>query len=295
MLRRLVAFLAFAAAFIVSARASAAVVRDGDKYAIDLGAARICWVTPIELRSDADCEGLTPENVPPPREDSARVVAMGLVRLEEPGEAPDLALVMVMHVPLAFVQEVDLASARDYAKGAERAIAKELRAGARMRPATDTRVIHSGKLPLIRAVLDADGIPDGADDQLIEHQIHVAAVANDGMYSVAWLSRRRSARTIEGLADASAPSIAIAHPAPPKGDLERRVGIAVGVVMGIGLVLVGTVLFVVLGTRKKPAYVPYAHPSAPPAWHPASADPQWAPPPAPGAPAPVRAWWDSPG
>lgn len=281
MLRRLVAFFAFAAAFVVSARASATVVRDGDKYAIDLGAARICWVTPIELRSNADCEGLTPENVPPPKEDSARVVAMGLVRLEEPGEAPDLALVMVMHVPLAFVHEADLPSARDYAKGAERAIAKELRTGARMRPATDTRVVHAGKLPLIRAVFDADGIPDGADDQLIEHQIHVAGLASDGMYSVAWLSKRRSAGVIEGFADASVPSIAITHPAPPKGDLERRIGIVVGVVMAVGFVVVGIVLFLVLRPSRRLTHVPYGYPPpAPPPWHPAA------------APAQPRAWWD---
>lgn len=294
MLRRLVAFFAFAVAFVVSARASAAVIRDGDKYAIDLGAARICWVTPIDLRSNADCEGLTPENVPPPAEDKARIVAMGLVRLEGPGEAPDLALVMVMHVPMAFVQEVDGLQAREYAKGAEGAIAKELRAGARMRPATDTRVIHAGKLPLIRAVFDADGIPEGADDKLVEHQIHIAGVASDGMYSVAWLTKRRSAQRIEAFADAAVPSIAITHPAPQKAELERRIGMAVGAVMGVGLVLVAAVLFIVLGTKKKPAYAPYAHGQQtwgpPPPWHPASADPQWAPPPAPAP----RQWWDSP-
>ncbi len=288
MLRRLVALFAFAVAFAASARASAAVVRDGDKFAIDLGAARICWVSPLSLRSEADCEGLTPENVPLPAEDKARVVAMGLVRLEEPGEAPDLALVMVMHVPVAFVQEVDELQAREYAKGAQGAIAKELHAGARMRPATDTRVVHAGKLPLIRAVFDADGIPEGAEDKLVEHQIHIAGVASDGLYSVAWLTRRSSAERIEAFADASVPSFAITHPAPTKAEIERRVGIAVGAVMGIAFVLVGIVLFVVLGTKKKPAYVPYAQGQPawgpPPAWHPASAD----------AEATARARWDSP-
>lgn len=270
MLRRLVALFCFAVAFVASARASAAVVRDGDKYAVDLGTkARICWITPLSLRAAEDCEGLTPENVPKPKEDATRIVAMGLVRLEQPGDPPDLALVMVMHVPLAFVQEVDDLQAREYAKGAERAIAKEIRAGARVRPAKDARVIKAGALPLIRAVFDADGIPEGADDQIVEHQIHVAAVANDGMYSIAWLSKRRSAKQIEAYADAAAATITVTHRAPQAKDIERRIGIAIGAVMGIGFVLVGIVLFIVLGTKKKPAYVPYAYPvapAAPPPW-----------------------------
>lgn len=263
MLRRLAAFAAFTLALALSASASAAVVRDGDQYSVDLSAARICWIKPLELRDAADCEGLTPENVTPPAEDKARVIGMGLVRLEEPGEDPDLALVMVMHVPMAFAHEANDAAARDYAQGAERAIAKELRPGARMRPATDTRVTRPGKLPLIRTVLDADGIPDGADDKLVEHQIHISGLAKDGMYTVAWLTKRSSARPVEALADEAASTIAIASPAMTDAELGRRIGIVIGVVFAVGAALVAVVAAIFLSTRKRPAASSYAYPYSP--------------------------------
>src|SRR5690606_33347678 len=175
MLRRLVAFFAFFVTVALAVEASAAVVRDGDQFSVDTGTAPICWVSPLSLRDDADCEGLTPDAVAEPQDGEARVVAMGLLRLEEPGEDPDLALVMVMHVPVALTGEPDADAVREYAQGAQKAVEKELRKGARMRPATDARIVKTPRHrhPLMRVVLDADGIPEGADDQLIEHQVHV--------------------------------------------------------------------------------------------------------------------------
>lgn len=316
MLRRLLALFLFAAAMFAPARATAAVVHDGEKYSVDFGAARICFIRPIELRTAEDCEGLTPENVGVPADDGTRTIAMGLVRLEEPGELPRIGLVMVMHVDMAITHEPDDTAARDYAEGATRAIGKELPPGAKMRAATDARIVRAAPVPLIRAVFDADGIAPGSGDELVEHQVHYAGIAEDGMYTVAWLSRRTDARAVEALAEASTPSIRIGAPAASRKELERRIGIVVGIVFALGGVLVAVAVGLLASRKRAPAIHPSfggapVHPShayaAPPAWHPASvahradaasasaSDPHappaipWAPPPPPSRP-----WPDAP-
>lgn len=317
MLRRLAAFFAFLATFVIASSASAAVVRDADKFSVDTGAARICWVTPLTLRNAADCEGLTPDAVPQPQDGEARVIAMGLVRLEEPGEAADIALVMVMHVVVPFTLEPDQKAADDYADGAQKAVAKGIRKGATMRTESSRLVkLPRNQYPLIRMVLDADGIPDVGDDALLQHQIHIAGIADDGVYSVAYLTKRRNAKRVEAYADAIGPSFHMTKPATSNKDFEKKVEGVVKVVMLLGTLLVGGVisLIVVMSRRNKPA--PYAYPYPyqgqpssypPPAWHPASvaqppsqAQPQYQPryysmqsPAIPPPPAvPRREWWD---
>lgn len=311
MLRRLSAFffvvVSFTLTFLTAMPASAAVVRDGDKFSVDTGAARICWVSPLSLRNADDCEGLTPDLVPVPPDDDARVIAMGLLRLEQPGEQADLALVMVMHVVVPLTVEPNAESAKDYAEGAHKAVAKELRKGATMRPPTNVRVLaakYPQKHPLIRLVLDADGIPDGADDKLLEHQVHIAGVADDGVYSVAYLTNRRSAKQVESYADALGASFSMAKPAMSNKAFEKKMEAIGTIVVLVGTLIVGGIisLIVVLSRRKKPA--PYAYPYPyqaqssypPPAWHPAS-QPQYQPRhhsiPSPPPPAmPRREWWD---
>ena len=296
-LRFLVAFFAFDAALSATTMASAAVVKDGEKYSVDFGKSRICWITPHELRDAADCEGLTPDNVPVPPDDKARVVAMGLVRLEQPGEAADLALVMVMHVAMPFVTEADDKSAKDFVQGAEKAVAKELPPGAHMRPGSSARVVKPGKHPLIRAVLDADGIADTADEALMQHQLHVAVLATDGLYSVTWMMRSKDARAVEAIADSTSASITIPNPAMSNEQFGKTIGLAVGGVLGAGLLLIGAVIVIVVATSKKKPQAPYAYPypysgypssAPPPAWHPSSVAPVIPPPPR------NPAWWDQP-
>jgi len=307
MLRRLFAFFAFVFVLAMTSRASAAIVHDGLKFSVDTGAARICWVTPLDLRNASDCEGLTPDAVPVPPDDRARVIAMGLVRLDEPGDTTnEIALVMVMHVALPITAEPNEDSAKEYADGASKAVAKELRKGARMREAKNARLVKNGALPypLIRVVLDADGIPDGAEDQLLEHQIHIAGIDDDGMYSVAFLSKRRDAKAVEAYADALGPSFKMTKPATSAKELDKKIEAIATVVVLLGTLLIGGVIsiIVVVSRRNKPA--PYAYPYPyhaqassypPPAWHPASAQgyahpqqPMIPPPPA----MPRREWWD---
>lgn len=293
------AVVSFALTFVLATPASAAVVKDGDKFSVDTGTARICWVSPLSLRNADDCEGLTPDAMPEPPDGDARVIAMGLLRLEEPGEQPDIALVMVMHVNVPFTVEPDAQGAKDYAEGAQKAVAKELRKGATMRPPTNVRVVKASarqKHPLIRLVLDADGIPDGADDQLLEHHVHIAGIADDGVYSVAYLTKRRSARQVEAYADALGASFSMSKPAMSNERFEKKME-AIGsiVVLVLTLIIGGFIsLVVVLSRRNKPAPYAYPHPYRaqssypPPVWHPASVQPQL---PAPVAP-PRREWWD---
>jgi hypothetical protein len=320
MRRRLAAFsflFFFALTFLRATPASAAVVKDGDKFSVDTGAARICWVSPLSLRNADDCEGLSPDLVPQSQDGEARVIAMGLVRLEQPGEQPELGLVMVMHVVVPFTVEPDENGAKEYAEGAHKAVQKELRKGATLRPPTNVRVVkgYPQKHPLIRLVLEADGIPDGADDQLLEHQVHVAGVADDGVYSVAYLSKRRDGKRIEAYADALRTSFAMTTPAQSTKQFEKKMEAIGTIVVLVGTLIVGGIIsLIVVVSRKKPA--PYAYPYPyqaqssypPPAWHPASVHPQahpqpqyqpryysMSPPPPPIPPAPAvprREWWD---
>lgn len=325
MRRRFAAFFfvvfSFALTFLFATPASAAVVKDGNKFSVDTGAARICWVSPLSLRNAADCEGLSPDLVPQSQDGEARVIAMGLVRLEEPGEQPELGLVMVMHVVVPFTVEPDETGAKEYAEGAHKAVQKELRKGATLRPATNVRVVKPAfpqKHPLIRLVLEADGIPDGADDQLLEHQVHIAGVADDGVYSVAYLSKRRDGKRIEAYADALRTSFSMTTPAQSTKQFEKKMEAIGTVVILVGMLIVGGIIsLIVVLSRKKPT--PYAYPYPyqaqssypPPAWHPASVQshaphahtptppPAYQPryysmaPPIPPPPAvPRREWWD---
>jgi hypothetical protein len=317
MLRRLSAFffvvVSFALTFLIAMPASAAVVKDGDKFSVDTGAARICWVSPLSLRNAEDCDGLSPDLVPQPPDGEARVIAMGLLRLEQPGELPELGLVMVMHVVVPFTVEPNEEGAKDYADGAHKAVVKELRKGATMRPPTDVRVVkatYPQRHPLIRLVLDADGIPEGADDKLLEHQVHIAGVADGGVYSVAYLSRRTHAKQVEAYADGLRTSFSMTSPAMSNKQFGKKMEAIGSIVILVGTLFVGGFisLIVVLSRRKRPA--PYAYPYPyqaqssypPPAWHPASAaqpsvQPQYQPrhysiPSIPPPPVPRREWWD---
>jgi hypothetical protein len=326
--RRLFAFLsvlfAFALTFLFATPASAAVVRDADKFSVDTGSARICWVSPLSLRNAADCEGLSPDLVPEKTDGQARVIALGLLRLEQPGEQPEIGLVMVMHVDVALTMEPTDETAKDFAEGAHKGFEKELRKGATLRPATNVRVVkatYPQKHPLIRLVLDVDGIPEGADDQLLEHQIQMAGIADDGIYSVAYLTRRRHAKQVEAYADSVTTSFTMKEPAMSNKAFDKKMEAIGSVIVLVGTLIVGGIisLIVVLSRRNKPA--PYAYPYPyqsqssypPPAWHPASAhahapphaqqqypQPQYQPryysmPPTPIPPPPAvprREWWD---
>lgn len=318
--RRLFAFLlvvmAFALTFMSATSASAAVVRDGANFSVDTGKARICWVAPLSLRNAEDCEGLSPDLVPQKDDGQARVIALGLVRLEEAGEAPEIGLIMVMHVPVALTVEPTDETAKEFAAGAYKGFAKELRKGATLRPANDVRLVKGmprQRHPLIRLVLDADGIPEGADDQLLEHQIQMAGIADDGIYSVAYLTRRAHAAEVEAYADSTVTSFSMTKPAQSNKQLEKKMEAVGSVVVLVLTLLVGGFisLIVMLSRRNKPAPYAYPHPYQgqssypPPAWHPASAQPQppaaqyqpryYSMPPTPIPPPPAvprREWWD---
>ena len=317
--RRLFAFclalFAFALTFTSAASASAAIVRDGTKFSVDTGKARICWVAPLSLRNADDCEGLSPDLVPQKDDGDARVIALGLVRLEQPGEEqPDIGLIMVMHVALPLTVEPTDETAKDFAEGAHKGFAKELRKGATLRPANHVRIVRGmprQKHPLIRLVLDADGIPEGADDQLLEHQIQMAGMSDDGVYSVAFLTRRRHAAQIEAYADSTVTSFSMTKPAQSNKQFEKKMEAVGSVVILVMTLLIGGFisLVVVLSRRNKPAPYAYPHPYQgqssypPPAWHPASAQQQqqqqyqpryYSMPPTPIPPpaVPRREWWD---
>src|SRR5687768_7810266 len=135
-MRRLLSLVAFLGILLLSSSASAAIVRDGTEFSIDLSAAHICWVLPHHLPVASDCEGLAPEAVEADLDAQfkRKTIATGLVRLERHGEEPQLAVVTVTKVDVFGSVDADGEAAKDYTTGAERELRKDLPLGARLRP-----------------------------------------------------------------------------------------------------------------------------------------------------------------
>lgn len=232
--------LAFLVCMLVPCRAQAAVVTDGNEFSIDVGAAKVCFVVPRELRNDRDCKGLTVDAVQAP----PGVVAFGLVRLEREGDAPELARLTVTHLAGALSWAPNAAVAKDYAKGVETGLRKTLPAGATVRESSDARAVRSGRFPFVRAIFDVDGVGPGAD-ALIEHQVHIVSFTSTGAYGTTWTGRRSAEGRLEPLADKAASTIWIRHAAEPEPSKKAyRLGQVVGMVLpGVALLVVILVLW----------------------------------------------------
>ncbi len=332
-MKRWLSFVFFIVALVASSRASAALVKDGTDFSVDVSAARICWVYPHELRIDADCEGLTPDDVEADldRDFKSRAFAMGLVHMERLGEEVRLAVVTITKVTVFGAVAADNDGAKDYARGAEEELRNDLPIGARLRP-SDVHMVKPGAHPLLRGTFAIDGIPETSDKKLTEQQIHHAVFTEDGGYVVVWVGRHEDKTRLETLADAAAPSIHVARPAGTRKQLEKKFEAVFTLVFAAisGIVIVVVLVFVTR-KRQQPAYgygyygtpaPPPAHPPPYSAWHPSHAQPQqppsghWsarppsvAPPsaqPASNPPAPRQApqqdasyappkdWWDQP-
>jgi len=312
-------FIALAALFFVRP-ASAAVVRDGTEFSVDLSAAHICWVLPHDLRDPADCVGLQPDTVEADldRDFRQKAVAMGLVRLERDGEEADLAVLTITKVTVFGAVAADPEGAKDYTTGAEEELKKDLPIGGRLAP-SNVKMVKPGALPLIRAVFTINGIPETSDKKLTEQQIHHAVFTKDGGYVVVWVGRHSARTRLETLADAAAPTIAVAHPAGTRGQLEKTFeGIFTIIFAAIGAVVIGVAALVAfLRKKSQPAYAgygayggygassyanshgvnggyagygaygahaPHAHAPQPNAWAPSAAPGPYGPPPSHGAP-----------
>src|SRR4051812_16533032 len=103
-----------------SSSASAAVIKDGTDFSIDLGDSPICYIKPVSLRNAKDCEGLSPEAVDVEGPSHKGVLAMGLARLEETALGPVVAIIVVMRIDDYFgASGASDALARGYKSGAE--------------------------------------------------------------------------------------------------------------------------------------------------------------------------------
>jgi hypothetical protein len=268
MKRLLLSLIAFALFFIASSRASAAVVRDGTEFSVDLGAAHICWVLPHDLRLASDCDGLSPEAVEAELDKDLhkKPIAMGLVRLERDGEVPRLAVVTVTKVVAFGAVAADNEGAKDYARGAEEELRKDLPIGARLRP-SDVHMVKPGVLPLLRATFSIDGIPEASDKKLSEQQIHHAIFTKDGGYVVVWVGRHQDKTRLEKFADASAPTIAVKNPAGSRKQLEKMFEGVFEIIFGVLSLIaiaVGAAIALTRRSRQNQAYAPaYAYPHAP--------------------------------
>ena len=294
-----VALLVLLATFFAVGAASAATVKDKEDFSIDVGSARICFVIPTELRTADECEGLAPDRITLTKDFTDNKVAFGLVRMEAIGDAPDLAVLIVTRFTGFGASEAAQKDASDYAVGVAIAMRIDLPSGARLRHTNDVRVVKPGPLPLVRGVFDIDGLPSDTDQALLAHQVHHVVFTADGGYTVVWSGKTNVGRRLEPFADASAPTMSVAHPAGKRGEgRAEAIGklIGIGFTVILGLIGAGIAWSVSRSRRAAPAYgygSRYPQPYAPyPCSSPPSYSPSYAPTPPPLEP--VNPWTAKP-
>jgi hypothetical protein len=171
---------------------------------------RTCVVFPAGPRDPVACAGLTPDAVTSP---PAGQVAMAIVRV-----ADAVCTVSVQKVSaeetVAFAPGSDVA----FAKGFVEAGDKQLTPPVRIDPASvrSAVVASAENVNLVRVTYDVTGFPPESPTALLAHQTAYAAPVEGGSYVVVWMTSARSAKTVDALAEESARTVHLAHPAPAR-------------------------------------------------------------------------------
>ena len=197
---------AFGAALLAPAIAEAkVVVSDDTMYSVDLGAAKICFVEPRELRSEDDCAGvdLTDFPVGPVIDPLARL-AYGVVRGPGEGAArPVLGIVSMMRAPSHATTAPNQAAADQIGEEASQSIAASLPAGARLLPAA-SKLAWGKNVPVVRTTLVVEGLEAGSDVALNGHREVLTAIGGRYVYITVWSGSREHASELARFADAAA-------------------------------------------------------------------------------------------
>jgi hypothetical protein len=204
----------------------AVAISDGDEYSVTIPpAARPCIVFPASMFDPAACP---PEARPVesfPALERARVLAVGSVRIDDSGILRVARLTSSLN-KLRRSFEPDLEVAEAFAAGMADEITAAVpgttvRGG---RPAV--RLLRVGGVTVVRISYDIDGAT--GPNEFLQHNVSYTVWAPDGSYSFVLSSASANGAVFDGLAEAMAATIRLAHPAlprPPEPDEARRAAI----------------------------------------------------------------------
>jgi hypothetical protein len=219
--------------------ARAATIRDGEAFSISIENpnARVCIIFPESARDPAACAGLT-LSAQPPTTSGRRDLAIGLIRFVDQGAAARASLA-VTFIPESDSVYPDNAYAQALAREVERAYTRD-HPGTNVRGGTSLVEMRDvAGLNVVRGVFDVDGL--NSDDRLrMEHHIYYFTWAEAGTYSFMLSTGGDHAAAVDAIADSSALTLRVSHPAQPSLlSQERRplVAVLVWFIFAVGTVI----------------------------------------------------------
>lgn len=240
----LVAGLLSASVFVPCPADAAPLVRDGNAFSVDLSEADVCYVTPLPMRTEADCHGLDLGNVPIPRwSKESPTIAYGLLRV--PGSTRSTRLMGSVSVQRWVARgrsraKVDGAAAREIVDEFVRNYESILRPGEHPVNVV-SRVTASGG---VRGSFGIEGSARGHEDELEEQAEVLFVLAAQGTYVLTWVGPKANAPALERFAEAAASSVKTsengvvgANPAPLAHRLLARAILIVMVLVAVGFAI----------------------------------------------------------
>ena len=194
--------------------ARAATIRDGNDFSmlIENPGARVCIIFPQSARDAEACAGLSfPAHTP--TDPGRRDLAIGLIRFVDRGIAAKASFA-VTFIPDADSAEPDNEKAEAFARGIEQRLMRD-HPGTKVRGGTSRVELRDvAGLKVERVVLDLDGL-NSDDRSLMEHHIFYVTWAEAGLYSFVLSTGGDHAAAVDTLADRSALTLTVSHPAQP--------------------------------------------------------------------------------
>lgn len=193
---------------------SATTIRDGENFSMSIEdpTARVCIMFPQSARDPAACGELT-FPAQPPTSPGRRDLAIGLIRFVDRG-ASARAPFAVSFITESNSAEPDNEKAEAFAREVERVYARE-HPGTSIRPGTSRVELRAvARMKVARAAYDLDGLnPD--DRRLMEHHIFYFVWTDGGLYTFMLSTGGDHAAAVDAIADNSALSLKVLHPAQP--------------------------------------------------------------------------------
>lgn len=194
--------------------ARATTIRDGNDFSMSIENpnARVCIIFPQSARDPGACAGLRfPASQP--TDPGRRDLAIGLIRFVDENAAAE-ALLAVDFVPDSDSSQPDNREAEAFAAQLERAFTRD-HPGTKVRGGTSRLELRDvAGLKVARLVFDLDGL-NSDDRPLIEHHIFYFAWAEGGLYSFMLSTGGNHAAAVDAIADRSALTLRVSHPAQP--------------------------------------------------------------------------------
>lgn len=218
------------AAFLVAARADAAVVRDrqGDvEIALEVApSSRVCFTWPRERFDARACSGLKiqPFDAPPPVPSGGSPVAIAVVRRDVPDdEARGVFTIVRLSKELPAWRP---GGEQDFARGMHASARADTSLPGRLREGFDAKMVSAGGTDLVRVVLERD-VPPDSNAHWMEHRVIHTLRVPGGAYTIDWTCRREHAAVVDEAGDAAVRTLEIARtaeakPTAPKSTLAEH-------------------------------------------------------------------------